>query len=253
MLHSTISVVALGIGIGVSCQVRAESYLFQGVFAPTDRSATTWGAPSSPSELMGQPFTIAVSWPANAAEYSSDGQTGANYWGSYGSESISIDIDVPGFDFSVPPTIARRQTFNDATLDYRDGVPQLWGDELRLDGRVVWSRSVIDWRMDSQDNVQSDTFTGVTPFILTLRAVDITGTHFVDDLLQTRFDLTSFTNVRFEFKQIVPVAGGDPRPVGYQHWIGTVESIVAVPEPTSRGLTSLTMLCLYLYRRRTKR
>jgi len=192
---------------------------------------------------MGRPFDIAVSWPTDMTEYSSDWQTGANYWGSYRTESISIAVNVPGFDFSVPPSIAEWQTYNDAILDYQEGIPQLRGDELRLDSRVDWFR---DWTISP-----SETLSSVTPLIITLRAVDTTGTHFVDDSLQTHFDLASFTKVQFEFLEIVPVAGNDPRPISYQHWIGTIQSIVAVPEPTSGAMASLVVFSLYAYRRRT--
>ena len=117
--------------------------------------------PTSPQELMGRPFTVAVSWPDHAADYSSDWQTGANYWGSYTSESITADIDVPGFDFSVPPTIAQWETFNDAVLDYEQGVPQAWGDELRLIIRADWSHTV-QFETTFQGHTQVETLTWVT-------------------------------------------------------------------------------------------
>ena len=240
MLHRSILLLTLGIGVAASClaqscQAGARSYLFRGIFSPTDRSATSEFTPLSSDELMGRPFTVAVSWPANEADYSTDWQTGADYWGSYTTESISIDVNVPGFDFSIPPTIAQWETFNDTVLDYDWGVPQSWGDELRLISQVDWSRTFqFDPVFPGQN--QPEPFNWVTEYLIKLRAIDATGTQLHDDSLQTTFDLTSFGSVGFEFQQLVPVSGGDPRPIVYQHWLGIVESIVVVPEPTFFGL-----------------
>lgn len=257
MQHQLIRCLALGLGVVASClahaaQARGPSYLFHGRFAPTDRLPTSESTPISPNELMGREFTIAVSWPASAADYSPDWQTGAGFWGSYTSESIFIEIDVPGFDFSIPPTIASWETFNDAVLDYYQGVPQSWGDELRLNSRTDWSHT-LDIETTFGGQTQIETLNWVANYLLTMRAVDGSGSHFVDDSLQTNFDLASFGSVLFEFQQIVPVAGSDPRPIVYQRWLGIVDSVVAVPEPSCGAVTSVALICGIFCRRLSRR
>jgi hypothetical protein len=201
---------------------------------------------------MDRPFTVAVTWPESPSDYSSDWQTGSDNWGSYRSESISVKIDVPGFDFSIPPTIASWETFNDSVLVYDQGVPRQRGDELRLIGRTDRSQTLQIEATTFGGQTQLETLNWVTEYLLTMRAVDTAAGHFVDDSLQTTFDLTSFDYVRFEFKQIVPVAGSDPRPIVYQHWLGIVDSIVAVPEPCSLAIALTSVSFVLLGRGRTR-
>jgi hypothetical protein len=82
--------------------------------------------------------------------------------------------------------------------------------------------------------------------LLSLRAIDPTASQFIDDSLQTSFDLTSFANVQFEFLEIVPIASLDPLPIVYQHWIGVVSSIIAVPEPGAASLAALAIFSVVL-------
>jgi hypothetical protein len=238
----------VGSCLGNYCHGQGPKYLFRGVFGPTERSATPESAPYSPNELMGQPFTVTVSWPESAANYSGDWQTGADYWGSYTTEAISIEVDVPGFDFSIPPAIAQWETWNDTVLEYEWGVPQSWGDELRLVSRADWSQT-IEFEAMFQGQTHTETLSWTTDYLFTLRAIDSTATVLDDQSLQVAFDLNSFGTLSFEFQQNVPVSGSDPRPIVYQHWLGIVESIVAVPEPTFSTLAASAAICGLFSRR----
>jgi|SRR4051794_8940079 hypothetical protein len=105
LLHSScLSAICLA---GTS-QANGPGYVLHGVFAPTNRSATPEFVATTPPELVGKPFTITVSWPANASDYTSDMNSSNNHWGEYWTQLISIDINVPGFDFPVPRRRIRR-------------------------------------------------------------------------------------------------------------------------------------------------
>jgi hypothetical protein len=197
---------------------------------------------------MGRPFTLRVSWPESAADYSGDIQTGADYWGSYTSEAITLDLDVAGHEFSAPPVIYRWETFDNAVLDYHLGTPLLSGDELRLVGRADWTRTLEFNFVDINGQPRSEMYVFDTEYQLSLRAIDETGGHFDDDSLQTEFDLTSFGHVRLELQQLVPVSGSDPRPIPYQHWLGVVDEIVAVPEPSAGVMAGVALAWLAICR-----
>jgi hypothetical protein len=225
------------------------SYVFHGRFTPTDRQPSTETAPASPGELMGRPFTARISWPTSPDHYSSDWQTGTNHWGSYTSEAISIQLEVPSIEFVVEPSITQWETFNDTPLDYHQGTALTSGDELRLIGRADWTQTIV-FESHFGDETRQESFTSVTEYMMTLRASDYDGALLDDDSLQTQFDLTAFDNVRFEFQQIVPVAGDDPRPIRMQHFLGTVDSIVVVPEPVGFGIGFIAVLGAAVLRRR---
>ena len=229
--------------------------MLHGFFAPTDRSASSEFVPTTPQELVGKPFTITISWPSNASDYTSDFQYTNDHWGEYGSDLISINIDVPGFNFSGPPTpyLSQWETWNDTVLTYDLGVPKLSGDELRLTSRVSWSQTYMYETTTFDGHTQIESVTSATDYTMSLRAVDPSGNHFSNDSLQTNFDLASFSSLFFEFQQVVPVAGSDPRPIIFQHWLGIVDSVVAVPEPSSLAIFSWALLAFPFHRLQRQR
>ncbi len=225
MASRSIQLVVFGLGIAAAfapacSQAGTVTYEFRGHFESTDRTASGSFVPVSPNELMGQEFTIRITWPTSASQYSADWQP-VGGWGSYSTTAVNVEIEVPGFDFSVPPTISRWETYNDTTLDYEAGEPLTWGDELRLQTRADWARA----------GVTNPLF--ATRYTVWLHAPDYTGSIFTDDSLQADFDLTIFKELWFEFNEAIPVAGSDPRPIRYEHWLGVVDSMVLVPEPAS--------------------
>jgi hypothetical protein len=248
---------AITINLIASCFAQADSergptYRFSGVFAPTDRSPTSLYVATSPEELMGREFTVTVSWPANSADYSIDFNPGNDKSGVYRSELISAEISVPGFNFSIPPTISSWSTINDSGLKYVQGVPIEWGDELQLASRAIRTQRIetISATTIGQTELETSTYDWMTEYHLSLHAVDASGTLLADDSLQTTFDLTRFDYLRFEFIQSVPIAGGDPKPVYHQHWMGIVNSVVAIPEPSAFGICSVTLFLAAFHRLR---
>ena len=229
--------------------VDAEEYEFRGHLAPTNRTSTSLATYRSPSDLMGQPFTIRISWPESSDDYSADRQSGADYWGACLSTSISVDIDVADFDFSIPNIGAGWESWNDTNLLYVQGVSQYWGDELRLDTRVNITRQYMD-TSGPRDQPHFEPIDVIQRYELLLHAVDYTGTKLHDESLQTDFNLSSFDDVWFEFKEIVPVASSDLRPIHFEHWVGVVDSIIAVPEPSACYVASFGALFLAVVARR---
>jgi hypothetical protein len=205
-------------------------YLFRGHFAPTDRVASPELAPVAPGLPMGIPFTARVKWSGDSGNYAGDIQMGADYWGEYRTEAIEIDFDVPGFDFSIPPVIYSWETWNDTVLDYDYGAPVRLGDELRLVGRADW-KVLVDMGMPADGPPPEPRPYFLFDYLLTLRMIDESGGQVADQSLQLDFDPRTFGEVRFELQQLVPVSGGDPRPIYFEHWLGVVDEIVAVPEP----------------------
>ena len=231
-------VFAVDLGVLFPIDAHSAGYIFKGEFAPTSRTVDSWSAPWSPSELIGKTFTLAVSWPDDLGVSVSDEQTGADYRGVYSSDAIEVSIDVPGLGFSVNPLTPQWQVFNDTGLDYFNGSPLLSGDELRLSSHLSWFREITvpSWEppVSFPFSQSESTLSFSTEYLLSLRLIDTTGVNLSDDSLPTRIDPSSFESVKLEFSQVVPVAGGDARPISYQHWIGTVTSIVAVPEPPAQ-------------------
>src|SRR3954469_13210822 len=128
-IHLLLSICISSACLAGTGQASGPSYILHGVFAPTNRLARSEFVPTMPQELVGKQFTITISWPANAFDYTSDFQYTNDHWGEYGSELISINIDVPGLDFSGPPTpyLSQWETWNDTVLTYDQGVPKLSG------------------------------------------------------------------------------------------------------------------------------
>jgi hypothetical protein len=236
-------------------QASGPSYELHGVFAPTDRAPNPQFVATTPPELVGKSFTVTVSWPDSASDYTSDFQASNDHYGEYGSELISVHIDVPGFDFTGPPTpsLSDWETWNDTVLSYDYGVPKLSGDELRLTSRVSRSQTYMYETLTSDGHTQLESFTSTTDYTMSMRAVDTSGNHFSDDSLQTNFDLTSFGSIFFEFQQVVPVSGSTPRPFYVEHWLGVVDSVIAVPEPGCAAILSWAVAGAIVCRRGRKR
>ena len=221
-------------------------YVFHGVFEPTTHPFSSQLAIRTPSELMGLPFSLIVALPTDDADYSTDGQTGADYWGVYRSPVISLEIDVPGHELSVSDSNVNLEIFNDTVLEYWAGAPLSFGDELRLRGRAAWTRVVGG----GEHPLEQSPLTMDLPLLLTLRASDFSGSLFTDDSLPTAFDPASFESIHIEFKEIVPVSGSDPRPIWHTQWNGRITSFVAASEPSSAYLVALAVLGTPLLKRR---
>src|SRR5262245_3596051 len=148
MKRRFIRLLPLSICISAAClagtsRTGGATYALHGVFAPTNRSATSEFVATTPAELVGKPFTITVSWPENASDYSPDMNSSNDHWGQYWTQLILLDFNVPGLNFSSPQAPYTRQweTLNDSVLSYGAGAPQVSGDELRLETRASWSQT----------------------------------------------------------------------------------------------------------------
>jgi hypothetical protein len=142
---------------------------------------------------------------------------------------------------------------NDSVLSYDAGVPQLSGDELRLVSRATRSQTFMYEVVTLDGHTQIESFTSTTDYTMSFRALGPSGNHFSNDALQTNFDLASFSSLFFEFQQVVPVQGDGPRPICFQHWLGVVDSVVAIPEPSSLATFASALVGGIICRSRTKR
>lgn len=201
---------------------------------------------------QGLPFTAELTYSLNPADYTGDWQYTNPNEGEYQSlptAAASLHLHYAGADYIDMPTLPSStiQIWNDSGLFYNLGVPRFTGDQF-----AFWYYTILPQTFGDEGN----SWTYNQEVLLRFYASDTSGTVFNDDSLRTVVDFSKFDDLRIEIDPVVPVGGivpAPPPPLYYDSIEGVIDSIQAVPEPSTISLASVAAVSLVSISLRTKR